>query len=432
MHVSLFRAVEGTHQHHRLIKTVPIMRAISHLIEDQLLLLGQPVELYAGFQRFSRFAPQAARYAELARVCRRIYVFGVPDVEPPHIPGVEFVPLAEEAALALEWFILVDTPDFWTTLVTREVSGADLVTGGRRYDGVWSFEHEAVDRVSLLISQLLSHTYRPNVHRNYSRQSAQVSAVNGRLLQRLETTRLSERRRWGHLVALQRLTEVLAHHRPPVYVNGAPIYLLRDTARILACLLGVDRAAVAFRPADQRDYTVLNVSDADAVDVQTQSLAGPSARAMAEGAPIVVADARRARERDSLLPSAPALLSVPIVGRSATYGVVTLGGVAADSFGDDDAQVVQMLCAMLSDALDREQAGAEQSGERLRRLEQALVRLRVPVGRLLSLHGQLRAAGPLSSEQEELVRAIEQGLGQMGQALGGTGAIAPTRVASAD
>jgi hypothetical protein len=429
MHVSLFRAVEGTHQQHRLIQTVPIMRAISYLIEDQLLLLGQPVELYAGFQRFSRFALQAERYAQLARVCRRIYVFGVPDVEPPTIPGIEFIPLAEDAALALEWFILVDTPDFWTTLVTREVVGADLITGGRRYDGVWSFEHEAVDRVSLLISQLLGHTFRPNVHRNYSHQSAHVSAVNGRLLQRLETTRLSERRRWGHIVALQRLSEVLAHHRPPVYVNGAPLYLLRDTAQVLARLHGVERAAVAFRPVDQREYTVLNVSDADAVDVQTQGLAGPSARAMAEAAPILVSDARRARERDSLLPSAPALLSVPIVSRGASYGVVTLGGVAANTFDDDDVQVVQMLCAMLSEALDREQVGAEQAGERMRRLEQALVRLRAPVGRLLSLHGQMRAAGPLSPEQEELMSTIEQGLGQMGQALGGTGAIGAGRIA---
>lgn len=430
MHVSLFRAVEGTHQHHRLVKTVPIMRAISHLIEDQLILMGQPVELYAGFQRFSRFAPQAERYAKIAQVCRRVYVFGVPDVEPPRIPGVEFVPLAEGAALALEWFILVDTPSFWTTLVTREVPGADLLTGGRRYDGVWSFEHEAVDRVSLLITQLLGHTFRPNVHRNYGQQSAHVSAINGRLLQRLETTRLSERRRWGHIVALQRLNELLAHHRPPVYVNGAPIYLLRDTAQVLACLLGVERAAVAFRPADQREYTVVNVSDADAVDVQTQGLAGPSARAMAEAAPILVADARRARERDSLLPGAPALLSVPVAGRGVTYGVVTLGGATADAFDDDDVRLVQMLCATLADALDRDQAGADQAAERLRRLEQAVLRLRAPVGRLISLHGQLRAAGPLSPDQEELLRTIEQGLAQMGQALGG--APAQTRVASAD
>jgi len=420
MQVSLFRAVEGTHRQHRLVKTVPMMRAISHLIEDQVRMDGQPVDFYAGFQRFSRFIPQAARYAELAKVCRRLYVFGLADETPPRIPGIEFIPLQETDALTQEWFLLVDTPDFWTTLVTCEAPGADVVTGGRRYDGIWSFEAEAVDRVSLLVSQLLGLTFRPNIHRNHSHQAERISAINGRLLQRLETTRVGEQRRWRHLVALQRLTEVLAHHRPPVYVNGAPIYMLRDTARALSGMLGVERAAIAFRGPDQRDYTVLNVSDAEAeaVDVHTQSLGGPSARAVAEGGPLLIGDARRSRERDPLLPGAPALLAVPLVGRAQSYGVIVLGGIAANAFDDDDARVVQMVAATLSDALDRDLASPEAATERQRRLEQAIVRLRTPVARLVAIPEQLRAAGPLAPEQEELLAALEQGLAQMGQAVG--------------
>ncbi len=100
MAVSLFRSIASQYKDLRGVNTVAMMNSISRLIENQLIENQLPVNFYAGFERFSHFPDQLRRYSRLGAVCRRVYVFGVPDIRPPSIPGIEFVELSPTSPLA--------------------------------------------------------------------------------------------------------------------------------------------------------------------------------------------------------------------------------------------------------------------------------------------------------------------------------------------
>jgi Sensory domain in DIguanylate Cyclases and Two-component system len=88
MDISLYRMIPPDAQDSVFVNSVSLMNVISHEIEDIVVNNRLPVDFYAGFQRFSYFQRQVKRYRRLAAVCRRVYVWGVPDVDPPTIPGV--------------------------------------------------------------------------------------------------------------------------------------------------------------------------------------------------------------------------------------------------------------------------------------------------------------------------------------------------------
>ncbi|MEM7033795.1 MAG: DICT sensory domain-containing protein [Chloroflexota bacterium] len=117
------------------VNTVDVMNIISHQIEDTVINHKLPVDFFAGFQRYSFLNRQRARYERLARIARRVFVFGIPDDKTPDIPGIEYIPLDASDSLAQEWFLVINTPNFYTALMTREVEGRDVITGGRRFEG---------------------------------------------------------------------------------------------------------------------------------------------------------------------------------------------------------------------------------------------------------------------------------------------------------
>ncbi len=204
------------------------MNTISHQIEDQIIQHQLLVDFFAGFQRLSNFPDQHRRYGRLGGICRRVYVFGVPDYQPPPVAGIEFVDISATSALACEWFLLVDTPGFWVTLVAKEVDGKDPITSGRRFDGIWSFDEAVVDRISLLISQVMEIPYQPVRQRNYSQQNAHISEICNRMLGTLEQSESINQRRWMQLRAVQSIAEICSRN---------PLELLRDAARILHSIL---------------------------------------------------------------------------------------------------------------------------------------------------------------------------------------------------
>jgi signal transduction histidine kinase len=185
MDISLYRMIPPDAQDSVFVNSVSLMNVISHEIEDIVVNNRLPVDFYAGFQRFSYFQRQVKRYRRLAAVCRRVYVWGVPDVDPPTIPGVEFIPVAPDMEIAREWFLVVDTPDFFTALLTEEATyGQDMPKGQRRFRGVWTYDESLVARSYLLISQMLGQQFRPVMQRNYQRQNDYLVQISNRLVQR--------------------------------------------------------------------------------------------------------------------------------------------------------------------------------------------------------------------------------------------------------
>ena len=99
--------------------------------------------VYAGFERLSRVKPVLRRYKRLAREVRRITVFGEADVELPFSARIVDV---TGAALAREWFLVVDAPSYKALLVARDQHGFGPTgpLAGRRFLGVSTHDADLV------------------------------------------------------------------------------------------------------------------------------------------------------------------------------------------------------------------------------------------------------------------------------------------------
>ncbi|GAB4128540.1 MAG: hypothetical protein Fur005_03840 [Roseiflexaceae bacterium] len=185
MDISLYRMIPKSAGESVFVNTVPLMNIISHEIEEAVIRNGLKVDFYAGFQRYSFFTRQIKRYQRLARVCRRVHVWGIPDVTPPSIPGVEYHPLTPTQALAREWFLIVDTPQFFTALLTEEQTyGQEVPKGARTFQGIWTYDQDLVGKGYLLLSQVLGQGYSPVQQRDYAEQNRVLVQISNRLVQR--------------------------------------------------------------------------------------------------------------------------------------------------------------------------------------------------------------------------------------------------------
>jgi DICT domain-containing protein/GAF domain-containing protein len=423
MTVSLFRAIAGQYQDLRQLSTVSIMNTISHEIERQVIANGQPIDFFAGFQRFSNVPSQLRRYQELGAVCRRVYVFGVPDVQPPSIAGVEYIRLDPTSPLVREWFLVVNTPTFWTALLTQEVSGRDSISGGRRFDGVWSYDAGVIERAALLLSQQLGDIYNPVPVRDYASQGASIAQINGRLLARHETMTRTSKRRWTRLCTLQQVAEVVARSRTIANGEGALPTALRAVAQVLHTTFGAPEVALAFDPRQHHYQLVTAESDGSLGSVAIAAGRGPSGRALAEHEVVLVADAFRSGERDPVLPNARALIIAPIIGQQ-LHGVIAVGGDQDGVWNDEDAAAVRAVAHLAALCIEQERTindAASQLHERVRRLEQALINLRQPLAQLRDLHELMRALDTLdprlNAEQQAALQQAEQLTQGLAQAL---------------
>jgi DICT domain-containing protein len=121
------------------------MNLMSYAIEDVTLIEKERARVFAGFQRFSRFQPQAKRYAQIAKLAQMTYVFGIPDVTPLPIPGITFIPLTSRDQLAREWFLVSSNDSFACALVTQEVTSEVTRDSERMFEGILSFDVRLVE-----------------------------------------------------------------------------------------------------------------------------------------------------------------------------------------------------------------------------------------------------------------------------------------------
>jgi DICT domain-containing protein len=163
------------------------MLIASHEIENAVIIDKVRARVFAGFQRMSHFLPQVRRYRRLAENAESVYVFGIMDVEPPLIHNVQYIPLAEADQLAKEWFLLVDSPDYYSLLTTEESSKADTPADERVFWGVWSYDDETITVIQEWLTNLVGARPLVNVpaHRNYRRQLGLMSNAMIRLSQLL-------------------------------------------------------------------------------------------------------------------------------------------------------------------------------------------------------------------------------------------------------
>lgn len=395
MTISLFRSVANQYQHLRQVNTVSMMNLISHQIEDQILQHKLTVDLYAGFQRLSNFPDQLRRYSRLGAICRRVYVFGIADYQPLSIPGVEFIELSPTSAVAQEWFLLVNTSDFWATLVAQEIQGKDAVTRGRRFDGIWSYDEAVVDRIALLMSQIMEMPYEPVAVRHHAKQSLHISEVSSRMVALHEKAELLCQRRWVRLTTIEQIVELASTH---------PLTLLQKSAQILQDIFGASGVAIALKIANHQYTIVVAEGDANGKGWKMPLSQGICGQVMQQGRLLHQTSLSRHQKSDFVLPTAQSLIVAPIASRQ-VYGAIALGSSQPNDWDDEDGRMALAIAKILATHLERTlnvNRGSAIAPLPTQHLQRFTADQRKMLDRLRSLQHKLRSLHPTPQQSEVL------------------------------
>lgn len=159
------------------------MNIISNEIENSTLIDGAETVIFSSFQRLSKFKPQMKRYRQIAKQAKRVYVFGVPDVELPQIENIVYVPLRKSDQLAKEWFLISYGPEYFSALATEEVTHIDDPDHQRQFKGAWSFDLSVVSLLYDFLSQAVDQKnyQNPRGNANHTRHAQLLSNIIGRL-----------------------------------------------------------------------------------------------------------------------------------------------------------------------------------------------------------------------------------------------------------
>ena len=399
MDISLYGMIIAEYQDVTSVNTVDMMNAISHQIEDAVIKHELAVDFWAGFQRFSYFGAQKPRYQQLGKVARRVHIFGVADVEPPPIAGIEYRAIDAQTALAGEWFLVINTPTFWTALLTRELEGRDS-HGKRRFQGMWTYDETVVDRAYLLLCQSTNMPYRPVKHRNYQRQGEILADISSHLITQLDTTTGLANRRWKQVCTLQQIAQRVA--------TTTPEGLLNEVVRVLHTTLGAQGAAVVGMDASNAPTLLAQAGYVGNPSMGTQAAPSALARVVAQNTPIVIHDIP-AMEPESVFPLGRSLVAVPIQGRDGVMGVLAISAKEECQWSDDDARTLAGVAALVSNTLQATDAMLTSANERVKKMERGLGLLRKQVQQLGGTLAKVPTTGSYSvGQQTVLNQALEQ------------------------
>jgi signal transduction histidine kinase len=187
--LSVFALAGASRKPHLFVDDRRGLQRIALEMENMVLTESLPARVFAGLQKWSFVLPVAHRYARLARIARGVWIFGLPDIDPPTIAGVTWVSLTERHILAHEWFLVVDADGYFAALAAEALSGVDVPTERRQFRAVWSFDdavvHELTDRLGAALG-LPGEPEPASRRRDYRAQLTRVDATVSRLLALLQ------------------------------------------------------------------------------------------------------------------------------------------------------------------------------------------------------------------------------------------------------
>jgi MerR family transcriptional regulator, light-induced transcriptional regulator len=175
-HPSIYAAVAVTdHGARPQVLRKSTLIALSRAIEHELLARAAAPVLFAAFQRESFYRALEPRYRRMARHADAATVFAdFPALRRPSGAPVE-VPIAEGAALANEWAVIVDAPGYAACLLAWEQPGAIEAEGpddrDRRFEAIWTIDPRATRRAAQVAARLAG-----NADAEYGRRLAELLA----------------------------------------------------------------------------------------------------------------------------------------------------------------------------------------------------------------------------------------------------------------
>ena len=145
------------------------MTALSHAMEDQVLAGSDRPLVIASFQRERFYNQEAHRYVRISERSDQVYVLAAPETEfQNRSQQYETIAFDPTDGLAMEWHLVVLGKTHASCLICRERLGDETNQGvlhvdqGRRFEGIWTFDREIVNKsAELLLQRILS--YRPEL-----------------------------------------------------------------------------------------------------------------------------------------------------------------------------------------------------------------------------------------------------------------------------
>ncbi|NOK58651.1 MAG: GAF domain-containing protein [Chloroflexi bacterium AL-W] len=334
MNISLFHSATSQFDHLPNVHSVATMNTISHLIEKQVIQLQLSTVLYAGFQRFSNFPYQKAYYAQLGAVCDHVYILGIPDMPLTPIPNVTFVALDPASPLAAEWFLVVDSSAFWTTLIAKQIDVYSTTMRNRQFEGIWSYDEAVVGHVAQEIAQVVGREHDPITQRDYASQNTTMTKLNQHFMRELEDTKFANQHQRTQLLTLYTFMDALTRDLPTPYfaVNHFPMPLLEDLVHILYTFFEATDVAVVLRERNEYYPVIASRSSHRTHPHTLRSGDGISVQAIEQEIIICIDDVAQRQEREPLMPNAKSLIAVPIFGKHGVYGAITVGDITANNF----------------------------------------------------------------------------------------------------
>lgn len=148
------------------------LTALSHAMEDQVLVgQGSPLVI-ATFQREGFYRQEAHRYKRIGRLSEQVYVLAAPEAEFKNSSGdYETVAFDPKDTLSLEWNLVAIAEEYSTCLICNERQGKDedleegdnlTMDRARRFEGIWTSDRQVCyEAAALLLRRILE--YRPEL-----------------------------------------------------------------------------------------------------------------------------------------------------------------------------------------------------------------------------------------------------------------------------
>ena len=182
--LSFYSLLTSTQRQQAFRHKIDLLNLLSAQLEQTLLYNQLDVHLFVSLQTFRAFELYAARYQDLAHICRQITVFGESDIRPRRMPNIEFIALPSSSQLIKERFIIINHAKWQAMLLGQETPETQgRMERQRIYQGRLTFIPKVVKKSSMLAAALagLSAPPKPKVD-PFSQQELNAQFVTRLLL----------------------------------------------------------------------------------------------------------------------------------------------------------------------------------------------------------------------------------------------------------
>ena len=177
-HISIFQALKDTLGDELTTSTLTkaTLVHVSHTLEDFVLSRNLPALIFTGFQESSHWQQETERYRELAEVAMQVCIFAGKPLPADRDIGALQIELEGDDPLRQEWFLAILSTDFTAVLAGLDNMENVSQEAYRRFECIWSFDVELVNRVLDTLEDVIAH-YRPDVLPRLQRARRDYPAV---------------------------------------------------------------------------------------------------------------------------------------------------------------------------------------------------------------------------------------------------------------